>query len=64
MLTETTIAQPIVSSYPLPTSMMHSQDIDCNTDLPIAVNLSKCEKTLCSLYKNKKAHHGSFCEDE
>jgi len=30
----------------------------------IAVNLSKCEKILCSLYKSKKASHGSFYEDE
>ena len=33
-------------------------------NLPIAVNLSKCEKSLCSLYKGKKAPHGSFYEDE
>jgi len=29
-------------------------------NLSIAVNLSKCEKTLCSPYKNKKAPHSSF----
>ena len=31
MLTETTMAQPIVSSYPLPFSMLHSGGINCNT---------------------------------
>jgi len=29
------------------------------SDLPITVNLSKCKKTLCFLYKSKKAPHGS-----
>jgi len=33
-------------------------------DLSIAVNLSKCEKTLCSLYKGEKAPHDSFYKDE
>jgi len=30
----------------------------------ITVNLSKCEKALCSLYKGKKASYGSFYKDE
>jgi len=33
-------------------------------NLSIAVNLSKCEKVLCSLYKGKKVPHGSFYKDE
>jgi len=33
-------------------------------DLHIAVNLSRCEKALCFLYKGKKVPHGSFYEDE
>jgi len=34
------------------------------SDLPITINLSKYKKTLCFLYKGKKASHGSFYEDE
>jgi len=30
----------------------------------IAVNLSKCEKAICSLCQGKKAPYGSFYEDE
>jgi len=30
----------------------------------ITVNLSKCEKILCFLYKGKKAPHGSFYKGE
>ena len=30
----------------------------------ITVNLSKCEKILCFLFKNKKVPHGSFYKDE
>jgi len=33
-------------------------------DLPITMNLLKYEKTLCFLYKGKKAPHSSFYEDE
>ena len=33
-------------------------------DLFIAVNLSKYEKALCFLYKNKKVPYNSFYEDE
>jgi len=33
-------------------------------DLPITINLSKYEKTLCSLCKGKKASHSSFYEDK
>ena len=33
-------------------------------NLPIAVNLSKYKKALCSLCKGKKVHHGSFYKDE
>ena len=32
--------------------------------MPIAVNLSKCEKALCFLCKNKKTHNRSFYKDE
>jgi len=34
------------------------------SDLSITVNLSKCEKALCFLYKSKKAPHCSFYKDE
>ena len=30
----------------------------------ITVNLSKCEKTLCFLYKGKKAYYSIFYKDE
>ena len=30
-LTETTLAQLLISSYPKPISMLHFQDINCNT---------------------------------
>ena len=33
-------------------------------DLSITVNLSKCEKTLCFLYKDKKVPYGSFYKDK
>ena len=33
-------------------------------DLPIVVNLSKCEKVLCFLYKGKKVSYSSFYKDE
>jgi len=33
-------------------------------DLPIVVNLSKCEKVLCFLYKSKKVSYSSFYEDK
>jgi len=33
-------------------------------DLPIAVNLSKCGKILCFLYKSKKVPYSSFYEDK
>ena len=32
--------------------------------MPIAVNLSKCEKALCFLCKDKKTPNGSFYKDE
>ena len=46
--------------------MTSSQNRFVLSDSFIAVNLSKCEKTLCSLCKSKskKAPHGSFYEDE
>jgi len=44
--------------------MASSQNIFVLPDSPIAVNLSKCKKTLCSLYKGKKAFYGSFYEDK
>jgi len=46
------------------TFMASSQNRFVLLDSSIAVNLSKCEKTLCSLYKSKKASHGSFYEDK
>ena len=33
-------------------------------DTPIAMNLSKYEKTLCFLYKSKKIPYSSFYEDK
>ena len=33
-------------------------------NLPIAVNLSRCEKILCFLYKSKKVPYSSFYEDK
>jgi len=33
-------------------------------DLPITINLSKCEKILCFLYKSKKVPYSSFYEDK
>jgi len=44
--------------------MASSQNGFVLPDSPIAVNLSKCEKILCSLCKDKKAPHGSFYEDK
>jgi len=34
------------------------------SNLSIAVNFSKCEKTLCFLYKGKKTSYSSFYENE
>ena len=34
------------------------------SDSPIVVSFSKYDKTLCFLYKNKKASYGSFHEDK
>ena len=39
--------------------MASSQNRFVLSDLLIAVNLSKCEKTLCSLCKGKKAPHSN-----
>ena len=44
--------------------MASSQNRFVLPDLPIAVNLSKCEKVLYSLYKGKKVPYGSFYKDE
>ena len=44
--------------------MALSQNKFVLSDLPIVVNFSKCEKTLCFLYKGKKASYGSFYENE
>jgi len=44
--------------------MASSQNRFILPNLSIAVNLSKCEKALCSLCKGKKVHHGSFYKDE
>ena len=46
------------------TCIASSQNIFVLPDSPIAVNLSKCGKALYSLYKSKKAPHGSFYEDK
>ena len=44
--------------------MASSQNGFVLSDLPIAVNLSKCEKALWSLCKSKKAPYSSFYKDE
>ena len=44
--------------------MASSQNGFLLPDSSIAVNFSKCEKTLYSLYKGEKAPHGSFYKDE
>ena len=44
--------------------MASSQNRFVLSDLSITVNLSKYEKALYSLYKGKKASHGSFYKDE
>jgi len=44
--------------------MASSQNRFVLPNLPITVNLSKCEKTLCFLCKGKKVSHGSFYKDE
>jgi len=44
--------------------MASSQNRFVLPDSPITVNLSKYKKALCSLYKGKKALHGSFYEDK
>ena len=44
--------------------MASSQNRFILPNLPIAVNLSKCKKALCSLCKSKKVPHGSFYKDE
>jgi len=46
------------------TCMASSQNKFVLPDSPIAVNLSKCEKALYSLYKGKKAPHGSLYKYE
>ena len=44
--------------------MALSQNKFVLSNLPIVVNFSKYEKTLCFLYKGKKASYGSFYENE
>ena len=44
--------------------MASSQNRFVLPNLPITVNLSKCEKTLCILCKGKKVSHSSFYEDK
>jgi len=44
--------------------MASSQNEFVLPNSPIAMNLSKCEKALCSLCKSKKASYGSFYKDE
>ena len=44
--------------------MASSQNGFFLSDSPIAVNLSKCKKILCSLCKDKKAPHDSFYKDK
>jgi len=46
------------------TCIASSQNRFVLSNSPIVVNLSKCEKVLCCLYKSKKASHSSFYEDE
>ena len=44
--------------------MAPSQNKFVLPDSPITVNFSKCEKTLCFLYKNKKVPYNSFYKDK
>ena len=44
--------------------MASSQNRFVLSNLFITVNLSKCEKTLCSLCKGKKSSYSSFYEDK
>ena len=44
--------------------MNSSQNRFVLPNLPITVNLSKCEKVLCFLCKDKKAPYGSFYKNE
>jgi len=44
--------------------MVLSQNKFVLPDSPVAVNISKCEKTLYFLYKSKKVPYSSFCENE
>jgi len=44
--------------------MASSQNGFVLPDSSIAVNLSKCEKVLCSLCKGKKTPYGSFYKNE
>jgi len=44
--------------------MASSQSKFVLSNSSIAVNLSKYEKILCFLFKNKKVPHGSFYKDE
>jgi len=44
--------------------MASSQNWFVLPDLPIVVNLSKCEKALCFLCKDKKTPNGSFYKDK
>jgi len=44
--------------------MASSQSKFVLSNSSIVVNLSKCEKILCFLFKNKKVSYGSFYKDE
>jgi len=44
--------------------MASSQNRFVLPNLSIVINLSKCEKALCFLCKDKKAPHSSFYEDK
>jgi len=44
--------------------MVSNQNKFVLSNLPVIVNLSKCEKVLYLLYKSKKASHSSFYEDK
>jgi len=46
------------------TCMASSKNRFVLPNLSIAINLSKCEKILCSLYKGKKSSYGSFYKDK
>ena len=60
----TTIKNFVISNKINYACIASSQNKFVLPDLLIAVNLSKCEKALCFLYKDIKAPHSSFYKDK